>query len=782
MKKILTFLSAIFLTTLSFATTYTINSGSYYYTPSSLSVNIGDTVEWINDGGLHNVNGDINSITNMSFNNPQTFYSAPVNVVGATLYTHVFTIPGTYNYDCSVGQHAAQGMIGTIVVNSNTIYDIVSNSNDHTTLEVAIDACALDGTLSGPGSFTLFAPTDAAFNLLPAGTVTALLNDIPQLTDILKHHVVAGSVMSGMLSNGQVVTTLLGTDITVTINTNGDVFIDNAQVTVADIVADNGVVHVIDAVLLPPSPPSSNSIYDIVSNSTDHTTLKLAIDACALDGVLSQPGPFTLFAPTDAAFNLLPAGTVSSLIGNIPLLTDILKHHVVADSVMSGMLTNGQVVTTLLGTDVTVTINSNGDVFIDNAQVILADLTADNGVVHVIDAVLLPTIDCFGIVNGTALTDTCGTCHQAYLYNFQTNVPTFVDNANILVAGVDYDPATEALIFPNDPNNPLWASDPALCTNSIYDIVSNSVDHTILEGAIDACSLDSYLSGAGPFTLFAPTDAAFNLLPQGTVTALLANIPQLADILKHHVVADSVMSGMLTNGQVVTTLLGTDVTVTINSNGDVFIDNAQVIVADLIGDNGVVHVIDAVLLPPTNTIYDIVSNSTDHTTLKAAIDACALDGTLSGAGPFTLFAPTDAAFNLLPAGTVTALLADIPQLTDILKHHVVADGVMSGMLSNGQIVTTLSGTDVTVTITNGMVYIDNAQVIVADIIADNGVVHVIDAVLLPSPTSVSDMNNELKGEYLYSVNILGERVNKKISNQIIFDIFNNGDVKRRFIR
>ena len=134
------------------------------------------------------------------------------------------------------------------------------------------------------------------------------------------------------------------------------------------------------------------------------------------------------------------------------------------------------------------------------------------------------------------------------------------------------------------------------------------------------------------------------------------------------------MSGMLSNNQVVTTLLGTDVTVTINANG-VFIDNAQVTVADIVADNGVVHVIDAVLLPPTptNSIYDIVSNSPNHTTLKVAIDTCALDGTLSGAGPFTLFAPTDAAFNLLPAGTVTALLADIPQLTDILLHHVVGD-------------------------------------------------------------------------------------------------------------
>jgi len=771
-SKYLSFLVAILFAFSSIATNHVVNTQGMTFSPSNITITVGDSVTFNNTGGVHNVNG-----TTQTFpQNPESFGN---NLGSGWTYVHVFTTSGLYDYQCD--PHIP-GMVGTIQVNpSNTIYDIVSNSPDHTTLKVAVDACALDGALSGAGPLTLFAPTDAAFNLLPAGTVSALLNDIPLLTSILQHHVVQGSVMSSMLSNNQVVTTLNGTDVTVTINTSG-VFIDNAQVTVADIIADNGVVHVIDAVLLPTTP--SNTIYDIVSNSPDHTTLKVAVDACSLNGVLSGAGPYTLFAPTDAAFNLLPAGTVAALLNDIPQLTNILKHHVVADSVMSTMLSNNQVVTTLLGTDITVTINANG-VFIDNAQVIVADLVADNGVVHVIDAVLLPpAADCAGIISGTALVDSCGTCHQAILYNFVTNTPTFVDNANILVPGVDYDPATEILVLANDAQNPLWVSDPALCsTNTVYDIVSNSSDHTTLKTAIDACGLDGYLSTSGPFTLFAPTDAAFNLLPAGTVAALLNDIPQLTDILKHHVVADSVMSTMLSNNQVVTTLLGTDITVTINANG-VFIDNAQVIVADLVADNGVVHVIDAVLLPPapSNSIYDIVSNSADHTTLKAAINACALDGTLSGPGPFTLFAPTDAAFDLLPAGTVAALLNDIPQLTDILLHHVVGDSVMSTMLSNNQVVTTLLGTDITVTINANGVFIDNAQVIVADLVADNGVVHVIDAVLLPSTTSTENLITEVNREFLYSVNILGKKVNKDTRDQVLFDIYSNGDVIKRLIK
>jgi uncharacterized surface protein with fasciclin (FAS1) repeats len=272
-------------------------------------------------------------------------------------------------------------------------------------------------------------------------------------------------------------------------------------------------------------------------------------------------------------------------------------------------------------------------------------------------------------------------------------------------------------------------------------------------------------------------------LPAGTVTALLADIPQLTDILLHHVIGDSIMSTMLSNNLVVPTLNG-DVLVSI-TNGGVFIESsdgsiAQVTNADVLADNGVVHIIDAVLLPASsNTIYDIVANSADHTTLKAAIDACSLDAFLSDPGSLTLFAPTDAAFNLLPSGTVTNLLNfDIPQLNKILSHHVVNSNVMSTMLSNNQVVTTLNG-DVLVTINTMGVFIDDAQVTGPDLTADNGVVHVIDAVLLPTTTSISEFNNKDK-EYLYSINIIGEKINRDLKNQIIFDIYTDGSIIKRF--
>ncbi|MGC9472162.1 MAG: fasciclin domain-containing protein, partial [Bacteroidales bacterium] len=154
-----------------------------------------------------------------------------------------------------------------------TVVDVIVNSNTHSTLEAAVIAAGLDGTLSGTGSFTVFAPTDAAFAALPAGILDALLADPSgDLTDILKYHVLTGKAMSSQLSDGQVISTILGKNITVTINANG-VFINDKQVTTADIEAENGVVHVIDAVLIPPVEMPA-TVVDIVVNSPDHTTLE----------------------------------------------------------------------------------------------------------------------------------------------------------------------------------------------------------------------------------------------------------------------------------------------------------------------------------------------------------------------------------------------------------------------------------------------------------------------------------------------------------------------------
>ena len=272
----------------------------------------------------------------------------------------------------------------------------------------------------------------------------------------------------------------------------------------------------------------------------------------------------------------------------------------------------------------------------------------------------------------------------------------------------------------------------SLTAQTVVDIIVDSEDHNTLEAAVIAAGLVETLSGDGPFTVFAPTDAAFAALPEGTVESLLEDPSgALTDILLYHVASGTALSTDLSDGMMVTTLNEKSVTVTINDDG-VFINDAQVTVADIVADNGVVHVIDAVLLPPTITITDIVVNSPVHETLEAAVIAADLAGTLAGEGPFTLFAPTDDAFAALPEGTVESLLQDPSgALTDILLYHVASGTALSTDLSDGMMVPTLNGNSVTVTINDNGVFINDAQVTIADIVTDNGVVHVIDTVLLP---------------------------------------------------
>ena len=130
MKKIISLLSiALCFFNFSAQTTHTVNAGSYYYTPTNLTVQVGDSVIWINDGGLHDVNGNINSITNQPFNNPVTFDSPSTNTAGAVIFAYKFTVPGTYNYDCSVGSHAANGMVGSVIVTDPSTNINTANSN-----------------------------------------------------------------------------------------------------------------------------------------------------------------------------------------------------------------------------------------------------------------------------------------------------------------------------------------------------------------------------------------------------------------------------------------------------------------------------------------------------------------------------------------------------------------------------------------------------------------------------------------------------------------------------
>jgi transforming growth factor-beta-induced protein len=264
---------------------------------------------------------------------------------------------------------------------------------------------------------------------------------------------------------------------------------------------------------------------------------------------------------------------------------------------------------------------------------------------------------------------------------------------------------------------------------------------TTLVAAIQAAGLVDALKAEGPFTVFAPTDDAFAALPEGTLDSLLLpeNKQQLTDILLYHVVEGKVMAADVTGLSAAPTLLGKDLAVKVDM-GNVYINEAKVIITDIETSNGVIHVIDAVLLPPAEeaaapgTIVDIAVADGRFTTLVAAVQAAGLVETLSGEGPFTVFAPTDDAFAALPAGTLDSLLLpeNKQQLTDILLYHVVSGKVMAADVVGLTSAPTVLGKDIAITVKDGSVYLnDTVKIIITDIEASNGVIHVIDAVLLP---------------------------------------------------
>jgi transforming growth factor-beta-induced protein len=277
------------------------------------------------------------------------------------------------------------------------------------------------------------------------------------------------------------------------------------------------------------------------------------------------------------------------------------------------------------------------------------------------------------------------------------------------------------------------------------DIVDTAVGagFTTLVTAVKAAGLEPTLRGAGPFTVFAPTDAAFAKIPSFLLTKL-TSAPyktELGLILKYHVLAGSVKAAdVLGKTQSVASVEGGKLSVD-GSGGKVVINgSATVTTPDVLATNGVIHVIDGVLLP---TIVDTAVGYDDGTTkfssLVAAVGAANLGDTLSGPGTFTVFAPTDAAFAALKASlgdaAFNAILADKAKLTKILTYHVLASTVFAKDVAAGD-VATVEGEKIKIAISGGNVTLGDststaANVVLTDLPNSNGVIHVIDKVLLP---------------------------------------------------
>lgn len=284
-----------------------------------------------------------------------------------------------------------------IILPTDDIVAIASSDSDLSTLVTAITTADLTSTLQGSGLFTVFAPTNTAFDNLEDGVLETLLDNPDVLAEVLQYHVVSGTVMSANLSNSDVQTLLTGKTINVVVMDGMVTLNGSAKVTTADVQASNGVVHIINEVLLPegfelPKP-------DIVSIASETTSLSILVEALTMfpDLVddLSMDGNYTVFAPTDDAFIALLGIIGQTKLADVPedVIKRLLKYHVVSSAaLMSSNLSDEQMETTLLGEDITVSKSGNA-VMIDDANVTTVDIEASNGIIHIIDAVLIPELE-----------------------------------------------------------------------------------------------------------------------------------------------------------------------------------------------------------------------------------------------------------------------------------------------------------------------------------------------------------------------------------------------------
>ena len=521
---------------------------------------------------------------------------------------------------------------------------------------------------------------------------------------------------------------------------------------------------------------------DIPTNASStgvHDSLVAALAHADLVATLQGDGPFTVFAPTDQAF--ADAGIDLSTFDNDEAnatLVDILTYHVVSGSVMSSDLVDAGTADALNGDKLSFTVGT--EVKVNGAVVTTPDVASSNGVIHVIDKVLMPPIDIY-VSDGSMsepyfqfYSDSAGTAAVDELditnnYKFQrlsnpSAHPFYVGDSgyntdsseNLIIAGDGSSSAgiSDAESFTLFFRDGFTVSDTLsyFCTvhsNMVSDftltapvelvdiptVATGTGVHTSLVAAVVQAGLLETLQGDGPFTVFAPTDDAF--ADAGIDLSTFETdeeIAALADILTYHVVAGSVLSTDLEDKSTTTAVNGDSLAFAVSADG-VMVNDANVVIADVLASNGVIHVIDKVLMPPIEIEPDIptvAARTGVHTALVAALTQADLVTTLQGDGPFTVFAPTDDAFTA--AGIdLSAFDTDeeIASLADILLYHVYSGAVNAADVTDGLTVTMVNGDDASFTVTDGTVMIGDATVTAADVTASNGVIHVIDKVLMP---------------------------------------------------
>ena len=624
----------------------------------------------------------------------------------------------------------------------NSIVDRAIADEELSILVNLVVQAELDEILSSSGPYTVLAPSNDAFReLLASPSVDPSNVDINLIKGLLTFHVLDGIYSADEIVDGLELATLQGDAVVFAVD--GDVVtVNGSLVTDVDILANNGIIHKIDGVLIPnisiptvETPDSSTiettiepvespsvaapseteilgTIVDVASADENFSILVDAVVYTGLAETLSSAGPFTVFAPTNDVWTKALTNPDDITVLDADTLKEILLYHTVSGTYTAADITDGLTLTTVQGE--TIEFSIDGDVVMINDDVMITgtDILASNGVIHTIDGILFP---------------------QAAL-----------------------DPTED----PTEDEDEV--EDPSETPGTIVDVASADEDLSILVDAVVYAGLADTLSSAGPFTVFAPTNDVWSkaLANPDDITELDADT--LKEIILYHTVAGIYTAADITDGLTLTTVQGETIEFSIDGDAVMINGNVMITGTDILASNGVIHTIDNILFPqatepedaptvsskepteaqnetpsePTGTIIDVASGEDDLSILVNLIVQAGLVDTLSSAGPFTVFAPTNSAFitvfNDLGLDAADLGGVDNETLSSVLTYHVVAGIYKASDITDGLTLTTVQGDAIEFAISgDGVVTVNNEVISVTDIPASNGVIHTIAGVLFP---------------------------------------------------
>lgn len=570
----------------------------------------------------------------------------------------------------------------SLAVAGNVVEELAERS-EFSTLVTAVTAAGLAETLAEADDVTIFAPDNAAFARIDEADLAALLADKDALTNLLLYHVAPGKLRARDLDSGPLDTLLEGAPVEINARHFGwwysRIYVDEARVRRANIGASNGVIHRINRVLDPGYKPTP-TILEIAAGNPDFSILASLVEQAGFDRVLgSEYSSFTVFAPSNAAFEALGQETLDAVQADRGLFRDILRNHLAYRSLSSSDLAEAGEVRTLARFDLEIAEDeaSPTGLSIDGKAIAAADIAASNGVVHVVSEVLLPPTP-------QSLVD----------------VAVARDDLSTFVTAVTAAELAETFA-PTD----RWPAYTIFAPN-------NTAFDALPDGALESLLAD-------------PTGALADVLKlhvvRGKFEAAHLHDGQVLKALSGQRLQVSISDSRevrINNALVAETDLNAENGV-LHVLNDVIAPDAFT-VADFVKEKRYLSTLEAAL---------------EAANLTGALD--------DADGELTLFAPIDTAFRRLPAGTVESLLEDPEgDLTQILLYHVLGERLSAEELTETGTATTLQGSEVDISTTTyrfwGWRYhitrINDARVLSTDIQTDNGVVHLIYGVLIPEPS------------------------------------------------